>query len=309
MPAAETLAGVLALGPLPLAAGLRCAGEIAAELRDLHQRTHAYGKLTASTILLTESGAHLLPLPHYRDRGMPERDVQAFGGVLYQTLTGTAAPASPTAVDLRVHGVPTGPSRLRTAAMKLALRCLVLKGTALSMQQVATELRLLGLLLQQYEGDTPAGWEPAPAAASDLVTAAPPGPSPMAHPPVGARPGPTDFGPSMRPVNPGAEENPSAGETGAAPLVRLGPDSFGHPKAKAKAEPQPAGGNCPKCDSTAVYVSRARSRFELMLERWGVPICRCYRCYHRYVVFARLRIGKDMPSGTDRAFNPKRRHR
>ena len=29
----ETLAGVLAVGPLPLAAGLRCAGEIADELR------------------------------------------------------------------------------------------------------------------------------------------------------------------------------------------------------------------------------------------------------------------------------------
>ena len=44
---AETLADVLASGPLPLAAGLRCAHEIAAELRDLHQQTRAYGNLIA----------------------------------------------------------------------------------------------------------------------------------------------------------------------------------------------------------------------------------------------------------------------
>ena len=73
------MAGVLAVGPLPLAAGLRCAGEIAGELRDLHERSRAYGKLTASRILMTGSGAHLLPLPDYQDGAMRQRDVEAFG--------------------------------------------------------------------------------------------------------------------------------------------------------------------------------------------------------------------------------------
>jgi hypothetical protein len=287
VPRSETLAGVLAVGPLPLAAGLRCAGEIADELRDLHERTKAYGRLTASSILMTGSGAHLLPLPDYADGAMRQRDIEAFGAVLYQVLTGTAAPATLTAVDLGVHAAPPGPSRLRTAAMKLALRCLAPKETPLSMQQVTTELRLLDLMLGQYETTTGEGRQPAPAE-----------PAPMAHAPGGARPEPTDLGHSL----------PSTGETGAVPLVPLGPDSFGRPEEEAKGEPQPAGGNCPKCDSSVVYVSRARSRFERMLERWQVPICRCYRCYHRYVVVGRLKIGKNMPVGAERRLRPKHRH-
>ena len=277
VPPSETLAGMLAVGPLPLAAGLSCAGEIADELRDLHARTRAYGKLTASRILMTESGAHLLPLTDYQDGAMRQRDVEAFGAVLYQVLTGTAAPATLTSVDLAVHGAPTGPSRLRTAAMKLAVRCLAPKETPLSMQQVATELRLLGLLLGQYETNTGEGRKPAPAE-----------PAPKANPPAAVPPGP--------------------GGTGAVPLVPLGPASFGRPKEEPKGEPQPAGGNCPKCDSRVVYVSRARSRFERMLVRWQVPICRCYRCYHRYVVFGRFKIGKNMPVGAERRLRPKHRH-
>ena len=287
VPPPETLADVLASGPLSLAAGLRCAGEIADELRDLHQQARAYGKLTASSVLLTESGAHLLPMRHYWDQAIPERDVQAFGALVYQMLTGTAPPATLTAADIRIHGARSGPSRLRLTVMKLALKCLAPKGTPLSMQQAATELRLLGLLLGQYETSTAEGPELAPAE-----------PAAVAHPPGGAGTGPTDFGHSM----------PSAGETGAAPLVPLGPDSFGRPKEEAKGEPQPAGSNCPKCDSRVVYVSRARSRFERMLERWQVPICRCYRCYHRYMVFGRFKIGKNMPVGAERRLRPKHRH-
>ena len=99
----------------------------------------------------------------------------------------------------------------------------------------------------------------------------------------------------MPPWAAGTEKNPLAVEASAAPLVPPGPDSFCDPTAKAKGELQPAGGACPKCASTAVYVSRARSAFERTLERWRAPICRCHRCYHRYVVFARLKIGKETP--------------
>jgi hypothetical protein len=102
----------------------------------------------------------------------------------------------------------------------------------------------------------------------------------------------------MQHWEPGTERNPPAREASVAPLVPLRADSFGLLKATPKAVLQPAGGTCPKCASKQVCVSRAGSRFERMLERWQVPICRCHRCCHRYVVFARLKIGKVMPVGT-----------
>ena len=268
----ETLADLLALGPLPLAAALRYAGEIAAELRDLHQQARTYGKLTAASVLLTESGAHLAPSHRFWEEPILERDVHAFGAVLYQMLTGTAAPATLTATEVREPGANTGPAHLRPAAVKLALKCMAATGTPLSMQQAATELRLLGLLLRQYEAST---------AAAPIPPWDAPEPAPKAQ----------------------------TGDTSATPVVPLGPDSFGHPKARAQAVLQPAGGNCPKCHSTAVYVSRTRSWLERMLARWDIPICRCHRCYHRYVVIARLKIGKDMPVGSERAYKPRRRRR
>ena len=87
-----------------------------------------------------------------------------------------------------------------------------------------------------------------------------------------------------------------------------GLDRFGQPSPAVRVPPEPAqGGNCPKCDSAAVFVSRARSRWELLLERWRIQIVRCHRCYHRYVVIGRLKISKNMPVGTQRKFRPKRR--
>ena len=190
--------------------------------------------------------------------------------------------------------------------MKLVLKCFALKGTPPSMQQVATEIRLLAVLLRQYEASTRRPAQEPAAAGSILVAAAPPVAAPMA-PSLAAAPGVAPDVPlSIQQVEAATEKNFSPGETGAGPVVPLGRDSFIHPTAKAPAERQLAGGKCPKCNSTAVYFSRARSRFELMLDRWHVPICRCRRCYHRYVVFARLKISKDMPVGTQRKLKPER---
>ena len=141
------------------------------------------------------------------------------------------------------------------------------KGAPLSMQQVDTELRLLGLLLRQYETNPRRGRVPLAAAA----------------------------------------EADAPGETGGAPLVPLGPGSFGQPRAKVKADLQPAGGTCPACASAEIYISRARSPFERLLERWRVPICRCHRCYHRYVVFARLKIAKHLPAESEHGAPTRRR--
>jgi DNA-directed RNA polymerase subunit M/transcription elongation factor TFIIS len=100
---------------------------------------------------------------------------------------------------------------------------------------------------------------------------------------------------------------PAVGPTGAPPLVPLEASNFSRTPEKPTAPLEPAGGKCPKCESTAVFHSRARSRLERLLERWQIPICRCHRCYHRYLVFARLKIAKEMPVGTERRFKPRRR--
>jgi len=54
--------------------------------------------------------------------------------------------------------------------------------------------------------------------------------------------------------------------------------------------------------------SSARSRIEVFFERMKIPIVRCHRCYHRYLVIGRIRIPKDMPVGTARKFRPRKRH-
>ena len=167
---AETLADVLASGPLPLAAGLRCAHEVATELRDLHQQTRAYGNLTASSILMSGSGARLLPSRSSWDQAAALRDIRAFGAVFYQMLTGTLPSDALTAAEIRVEGPRTGSARLRSAALMLALNCRGSKGARLSMQQLATEIRLLGVLLRQYEANA----KNAPAPGPFLVTVAPP---------------------------------------------------------------------------------------------------------------------------------------
>jgi hypothetical protein len=288
----ETLADALASGPLPLADGLRCANEIAVELRDLHQQGRAHGKLTVDSIILAVSGARLAPLRNYWDQSVQPRDVQAFGAVFYQILTGALPPATPTAADLRVPGPRSGPTRMRSSAVMLALKCLASKGARLTMQQVATEIRLLGILLRQQEAN--ARQEPAPV--PFLVTAPPAAASASA---VRAEPE-TDLPLSMREMAAAVEKMLGPGETGATPVVPLGRESFGRPTLKEPGELEPVSGHCPKCNSVTIYASRARSPFEEMLQSWGVPFCRCHRCYHRYVVFARLRITKDMPASIDR---------
>jgi hypothetical protein len=297
----ETLADVLASGPLTLAAALRCAHEVATELRDLHQQTRAYGNLTASSILMLGSGARLRPSRSQWDQAAALRDIQAFGAVFYQMLTGEVPPDTLTAAEVRIEGPRTGTARLRSSAMMLALNCRGSKGARLTMQQLATEIRLLGVLLRQYEANPPN--EPAPG--PFLVVA----PFPEALPEEPAPALETQVPPPQAQPEPVAIEDTPPRDIGPAePVVRLGRESFGRPTPKAPAERQPAGGHCPKCDSPEIYVSRTRSRFEQMLDRWGIPLCRCHRCYHRYVVFAGLKISKDMPAATERKFRPRRRH-
>ena len=112
--------------------------------------------------------------------------------------------------------------------MMLALKCLASKGARLTMQQVATEIRLLGILLRQHEAN--AKNEPAPA--PFLVTPAQPAAAAQS---ASCRPNlaRTRMAPlPIREMEAAVEKMLAPGETGAAPVVPLGRDSFGRPDAE-----------------------------------------------------------------------------
>jgi len=295
-----------------MSVALRFANDLAVELRDLHEESRVYAKLSLHSVTITEAGARLMPLRTYWDQAMPERDIQAFGSVFYQMLHGTPPPSALTATDIRVHSSETGPARLRATSTRLALRCVSATSSRISMQQVATELRLLTVMQRQEDASA------RPAQDDPFAPAAPPAPSPRPQAPNTWTP-PIDMLiglqgavplPATAPIDPATyQEPPSEPDSEIAPpVVQLGPDSFGSPKSKPPAQEAPAGGRCPKCDSSVVYVSRARSRVELLFERMKIPIVRCHRCYHRYLVIGRIKITKDMPVGTARKFRPRKRH-
>ena len=148
------------------------------------------------------------------------------------------------------------------------------------MQQVATEIRLLTVLQRQDDAHSRLTHEP---------PAAPSHPTPIE---------PTDLSHASAATEPEAPP----------PIVPLGPESFGAPKPKPPAKEAPAGGSCPKCACSVVYVSRPRSRVELFFERMNFPIVRCHRCYHRYVVIGSFKFSKEIPVGTARKFRPSKRH-
>jgi hypothetical protein len=284
-------------------------------LHELHLQNRTYGKVVAANVLLRPSGAELAPARGYWAQGGPEGDVKSFGALLYQLVTGMKLPADASAALFRPTAPPSGPAGIRAAALRLAGKCTGHLSVTLTMQQASTEVRLLWVVARQLEtagvSESAATYpflampEAPPPQEIPQVVPPPPKPSPRMLPQV---PPPLPF---TQQVEPPVRDQPpapaGAGASGAPPLVP--PEAADFSKTPAKTVPlEPAGGNCPKCDSTVVYRSRARSKFERLLERWKIPICRCHRCYHRYVIFARLRIGKEMPVGTGRRFKPRRRN-
>lgn len=308
-PVPRSLADALSQGPLPLPAALRFANDLAGELRDLHEQSRAYGKLTLHSVSITESGARLMPVRSFWDHSVPERDIQAFGQIFYQMLHGNPPPATLTADDIRIKPSATAPARLRASSTKLALRCISPRNPRLSMQQVATELRLLTVMQRQEDANTrPENDNQSAPSASLQPTAPAPMAPPLWTPPVKKpidTPGTVPL-PPTGPIEPIDVPRTSAVPDPAAtlPVVLLGPDSFGAPNPRVPAKASPAGGSCPKCAYPVVYVSRARSRFELLLERMRIPIVRCHRCYHRYIVIGRFKFSKEMPVGSARKFRP-----
>jgi hypothetical protein len=74
-------------------------------------------------------------------------------------------------------------------------------------------------------------------------------------------------------------------------------EQHGRPGAKNRAaerEPSPVE-RCPMCGSPDVRSAQRRTRFELLISGCGIPICRCHRCCHRYVVLFRFAFPKTPP--------------
>jgi hypothetical protein len=280
----KTLALVLSAGPISLAAALQAASEVAAALREIHEQGRAHGNVSAATIDMTEGGAELQPARSW-DQADTGRDIRDFGALLLEMLTGAPPRAGELPVPSRLSGPRTGPAGLRVSAIQVAGNCYGESSFQPTMQQVLTELRLLAVLLRMQEkGEAPLLLPPAQPAAPFLV----PLPAPAAETRSAAAEG--DGSP-------------------AGPLIPLGPASFGQPTPRALSDVAPRGGPCPKCDSSPVYVSRARSPFEGFLERMGLAICRCHSCYHRYLVFSVFKIRKEMPAGAQQRRRSHRRKR
>jgi hypothetical protein len=173
----RTLAFKLSQGPLPLTRALALAARLAGRLRDEHAAGRVHGFVSTGTIHITAEGVELAPSLSLPGEHTPDRDVQGWGAVLQDMLSGIAAPEG----DAR-----KGPDAVLPAARRLARKCLA-RGPErlLTMQQVLNEVRLLAVLARQYQLEPPA---PAPEAVPEPVAPAPalgpvlvPKPGPMAQ--------------------------------------------------------------------------------------------------------------------------------
>jgi hypothetical protein len=263
----ETLAKRLSQGALPLAYALRCATDIASSLRDLHEEGRLHGSVNALTVVVTNTGARLLP-PH--DRALytvAGADVAAFGALLYRMVTG-AQPSTHTTPPFPAVASRSTPKGLRIAATHLASKCLRSTSNSFTeMQKVLTEVRLLGL--QSEIRQNPAAFQP------------------LRAPAVSER----------RAVAPTAPRQPAAGrqERGAASrlFTPVPAEGFMAVKDVDTAEPPASEINCPACGVRYVHPSRPSSWFEALLGAWRVPTLRCHRCLYRYIViFGRFKFFK-----------------
>ena len=272
-----TLAGILAGGPMKLAAALECATQVGTALREIHEQGRAHGKVGAAGVSIRPGGAELIPSRNTWEQGNPRRDVREFGGLLFHMLTGVPLKPGELPDAFRGPAARVDPAGVRTAVLQVAGNCFREGEGQPSMQQVLTELRLFAVLVNMKgkgEAATPAG-------------------------------PPFLVSPVVRPL----DAHAGAGESGLSPVVRLDRASFGSAAEGPQADVAPRGGPCPKCECVTVYVSRPRSRFESLLVRLGLPLCRCHRCYHRYFVFSRFKMGKEMPVGAEGAKKTRRPHR
>jgi hypothetical protein len=285
----ETLAERLSQGALPLGYALRYATDVASSLRDLHEEGLLHGSVDANSVVVTETGARLLPPNGHARYAVAGADVSAYGALLYEMVTG-AKPSPRTTLPLPPIASRNTPKGLQAAATRLASKCLRSTSNSFTeMQKVLTEVRLLGL--QSRIQPAPEAVEPlrAPAAwarrpeASTVAPTAPP--QPASGPPrlVGT------------------------GQVGSAHVASLlftpiSPEGFLAVKGGRTLDPPPSEINCPICSVRYVYPSRPSTWFEALLGAWSMPTLRCHRCLHRYVViFGRFTFSKGSPANRSSA--------
>ena len=298
---------------MPLVGGLRCASEIARGLSEYHQQGRSYGRVTPARVVLKESGAELLPARAQPDG--QDADVTSFGALLYELIMGAKPPVDASSANFRAPGPNAGLVGIRAAAMRLAGKCLGYFPVKLSMQQAATEVRLLWVVARQLEAK--GAEDPPPMAAPFLVAPAvsKPKPTPSPKPVPKAKLAPAIEAQVKHEPEPPVRHEPEPIDDeldldGAESSLVVPVEASHFTKSEApKVGPKISeeGAPCPKCDGAPVYVSRPRTKFERMLRRWKIPICRCHRCYHRYILVAGMRIQKSMPKDMERRFRPKRR--
>jgi hypothetical protein len=302
----ETLASRLADGPLPLPFALRCATDVAAALRELHEVGRAHGEVSPASVALRATGAALLPPKGLQRKIDLRADVTAFGAVLYEMLTGDKPPrdgplpAPPGAVPHA--GIPG----LRAAATRLAAKCLAkAPDRAPTIQMVVTEVRLLNVLARQSGAGSPAPPRYAsapetrrnggplgewPAAAKPVEE---PARAPRAESFVGGSPTREFISAMMS----GKRSRGPAPLEGGAKLPEKEPDIDADDEEDTEEHVPTPQEKCPKCGSRQIRASHPRTKLEFLIANANIPICRCHRCLYRYVVVRRFAFSKYMPPG------------
>ena len=275
-----TLAEAMAVGSLPLTTGLRYVTEVARLLHSFHRRDRCHGNVTAGNVRLFGSAVELAPSRGSREDGGRDRDIYAFGVILYQVITGTPVPPDISPELFRPAGPAADPEGIRKAALRLAGECLGCLPAKPSMRQAETELRLLWMQSRQFEASE--ARKPQPSAAL-------PAPAPFLVKPAVPQPKGVPLDP-----NAGLAQSLPAGHETPALTQRTASANPESPDIMVTRTPEvePAGGRCPKCENSRVHKSRPRTDFECRLAKWGIPICLCRKCYHRFVVVLGMKIGK-----------------
>jgi hypothetical protein len=273
-----TLTERLERGPLPLSLAVHYACDIAKALRELHRQGKTHGAVSGRAVELQEDRAVLLPPPGGL---LPESawrsDIRGFGWVLQSLFPEVPPPEPPGSAlfDTPSKDIP----RSRTsflgvweAARRATAGCLAADASdpTWTIQKVATEFRLLDLVVRQWETkaqsqaalDPPATrlWRPT---GSHLEQEA----------------SPVRLAPSTPAPPPSAEVQGGI----SVPAVQF---------RTQRPLPKISAIRCPRCGAPYVHPSTPRTDFEETLELWHMPVMRCHRCSFRYFQILGITIVK-----------------